>query len=204
MRFITTSLPKAEEWACLPPADDCSQTIITACRQRMKREYWRNTQFLCLNQLGLNPQVLTPTPSYCGQLSIPPWDKPHPIPTVITPVDKRMSPSQQRDLSLQTLTSIPKRTFRSSQMVPLKMKSMTAVPVWKTSAKMTSSTSGMHPRAPIVAPSRQRRLPSKKLSNGYPPLHHEHQLSSSATANHWSKPSTMLTQLTHLSTNCRL
>ena len=63
------------EWAHLPPADDRRQTLFTACRQRLKRKDWRNTQFLCLNQLGLYPQILTPTPPSCEQLFIPPWDK---------------------------------------------------------------------------------------------------------------------------------
>ena len=94
MRFWTISLLKADEWAHLPPADDRRQTLFTACRQRLKRNDGRYTQFLCLNQLGLNPQVLAPTLLSCEQLSIRPWDKPPPITTVITPVDKRMSPSQ--------------------------------------------------------------------------------------------------------------
>ena len=44
---------------------------------------------------------------YCKQLFIPPWEKPLPVLSVITPFDKRMSPSQQRDLLLQALASIP-------------------------------------------------------------------------------------------------
>ena len=78
------------------------------------------------------------------------------------------------------------------------------MPVWKSSAKMTSSTSGMLSRAPIVAPSRKRRPPSKKPTNGYPPFHHGPQLSSSATANHCFRPSGTLIRLTRLSSNCRL
>ena len=103
----TISLLKADEWAHLLPAADHRQTLFTACRQRLKKKDWLNTLFLCPNQLGLNAQVLTPTPPSCEQLSIPPWDKPPPIPTVITPVDKIMSPSKQRELSLQTFASIP-------------------------------------------------------------------------------------------------
>ena len=37
----------------------------------------------------------------------PPWDKRLHIPKVITPVNNKMSPSQQGDLSLQTIASIP-------------------------------------------------------------------------------------------------
>ena len=54
MRFQTISLLRVDEWAHLPPADGHRQTLFTACRQRLKRKYWRNTQFLCLNQLNLN------------------------------------------------------------------------------------------------------------------------------------------------------
>ena len=56
--------------------------------------------------------MLTQTSPSCEQLSIPPWGKPRPIPTVIAPVDKRMSPFQQIELSLQTLASIPKTDFQ--------------------------------------------------------------------------------------------
>ena len=107
-RFQTISPQKADEWANLPAADYRRQTLFTACKQNLKRNDWRNAQFICLNQLGLNPQVLTPTPPSYKQLSIPPWDRPPSIPTV----DKIMSPSQQRDLSLQTIASIPPANFR--------------------------------------------------------------------------------------------
>ena len=57
---------------------------------------------------------------------------------------------------------------------------------------------------PILAHSRQRRPPSRKASNGYSPFHHGQQLSWSATGNHCFSPSATVTQLTHLSSNCRL
>ena len=112
MRLQAIYLLKAYEWALLPPVDDRRQTLFTACRQRLKRTDWRNTQFLCLNQLGLNPQVMTPTPPSCEQLFITPWDKPPPIPAVFTPVDRRMSLSMQRDIALLTLASIPTADFQ--------------------------------------------------------------------------------------------
>ena len=49
---------------------------------------------------------------FCEQLYTLPWDKPPLIPTVIAPVDKRMSPSKLRDPSLQTLASIPSADFQ--------------------------------------------------------------------------------------------
>ena len=42
----TISLLRADESAHLPPADDRRQTLITACRQHLKRKDWRNTKFL--------------------------------------------------------------------------------------------------------------------------------------------------------------
>ena len=103
------------------------------------------------------------------------------------------------------LPPFPQRTSRSSQMVRFEIKSRTAVQVWYFFlAKMTSSTIGMLSPSSMVAPSSQRRPPSKKPSNGYPPFHHGTQLSSSATVNHWSRPSRTLTQLTCLSFICRL
>ena len=127
--FKTISLPIADEWAHLH--HDRRQTLFTACRQRLKRKYWRNTQFCRLNQLGRNPQVLAPTPPPPSeQLFIPPWDKPPLIQTVITPVDKRMSPSKKRELSLQTLASIPERTSKSLQMLRFEVESRSAMQVW--------------------------------------------------------------------------
>ena len=108
----TLPLLKTDEWTHLSPADYRRHTLFTACRQRLKRKHWRNTLFLCLNQLGLNPQVLAQTSPTGEQLSISPWEKHPPIPTVITPVDKGMSTSQQRELSLQTLASIPPADFQ--------------------------------------------------------------------------------------------
>ena len=61
---------KADEWAHLPPADDRRQTLLTACKQRPRRKNWHNTQFLRINQLGLNPQISTPTSPSCEQLFI--------------------------------------------------------------------------------------------------------------------------------------
>ena len=75
------------------------------------------------------------------------------------------------------------------------------VPVWYSSVKMTTFSIGMLPRAPLVALSRQRRTPTKMPSNGYPPFHHGPQVSSSATENHWFRPSATLTQLIRLSSN---
>ena len=95
MSFLAIFCLKADLWVRLPSADECRQTIFTACRQRLKRKEWRNTQFLCQNQPGLNPQVLTSAPPSCEHLSIPQWDKPPPFQTVMTPVDNRMSPFQQ-------------------------------------------------------------------------------------------------------------
>ena len=57
-----------------------SSNLFTTCRQRLKMEDWRNTQFLCLNQLGINPQVLTPTPLSCEQHPIPPIEQTFPYP----------------------------------------------------------------------------------------------------------------------------
>ena len=94
--FQTISLLKADEWANLPPADGRRQVLLTASRQHQNRKDRRNTQYLCLNQLGLCPHVLTQTPSSCEQLSFPSLDKPYPIQTVISQDDKIMSPSQQR------------------------------------------------------------------------------------------------------------
>ena len=134
-------------------------------------------QFISLNQLRLNPHVLTPTPLSREQPSIPLWDKRPPILTVITPFGKRMSPSQQRDLSLQVLTSIPPADFQ------IFTDGSVQDGIEDGGAGLTDD-----PRAPIVAPSRQRRPPSKKPPNGYPPFHHRPLLSSSAFANHWSRP----------------
>ena len=112
--------------------------------------------------------------------------------------------SSRETFHFKPLSPFPQRTSRSSQMVRFEMESSTMVPAWWSSAKMTSSTSGMLSQAPIVVHFRQRRSPSKKPSNGYPPFHHGTQLSSSATANHWFRPSATLTQLTRLSSNYRL
>ena len=62
--FQTISVLRADEWTHLPPADDHRQTLFTACSQRLKRKDWRNTQLLHLNQLDLNPQILSPTSPY--------------------------------------------------------------------------------------------------------------------------------------------
>ena len=99
-RFQTISLLKADEWAYLPPWNDHRQTLFTFCRQCQKIKDWSNTQ------LDLSPHVLPMTPHPVNSLSSP-WDKPISIPTFITPVNKIMSPSQQRDLLLQTLASTP-------------------------------------------------------------------------------------------------
>ena len=72
------------------------------------------------------------------------------------------------------------------------------------SLMITSSISGMLLQAPILAPSRQKRPPSKMPSNSRPPFNHGPPLSSSATANYCLRPSATLTQLTRLSSNCRL
>ena len=45
---------------------------------------------------NLNPKVLPLIPLSCEQLSILPWDKVPPIPTIITLADKKMLPYQQR------------------------------------------------------------------------------------------------------------
>ena len=71
------------------------------------------------------------------------------------------------------------------------------------SVRITFSMSGLLPRAPVVAPSRQRKPSSKKPSNGYPPFHHGPQLSSSATVSHWFRPLKTLTQSNCLSSNRR-
>ena len=110
-RFQTISLVKADECDHLPPADDPLKTIFTASRQRLNRKDWRNIHFICLNKLEPNHQVLTPSPPSCEQRSIPQRNKPPTIPPVITPVDSRMSQSQQRDLSPQLLASIPPAVF---------------------------------------------------------------------------------------------
>ena len=94
------------------------------------------------------------------------------------------------------------RTSRSSQMVRFEVESRTAVPILQSSIWMTSFTSGLLPRAPIVAYSRHRRSTSKKPSSGYRLFHHGPQLSSSATANNCFRPSATLTQLIRLSSNC--
>ena len=59
-RLKTISLLKGDEWSHYPPADDRRQTLVIACRQRFKRNDWRNTQFLRPSHLGLNPIALTP------------------------------------------------------------------------------------------------------------------------------------------------
>ena len=92
-RFQAIYLLSADEWAHFSPADDRRQTIFTAFRQHIWRNDWRSTQFLCLNQHGLIPQLLTQTPLSCEQLFIPSWSMPPPIPTVMTPAEKRLSPS---------------------------------------------------------------------------------------------------------------
>ena len=91
--FQAIYLLSADKWAHFPPADDRRQTIFTAFRLHLWRNDWRSIQFLCLNQHGLNPQLLTQTPLSCEQLFIPPWRMPPRIPTVMTPADKRLSPS---------------------------------------------------------------------------------------------------------------
>ena len=153
MRFQTISALKVDECACHSPADDRHQTLFSACRQRMKRNDWRNTKFICQNHHGLNPQVLTQTPHSYEQLSIASWHKLPPIQTFITPVDKRMSPSQQRDLSLQTFASIPPADFQIFTGGSFREGIEDSGPVWYSSAKITASMSDMLPRAHIVAPS---------------------------------------------------
>ena len=58
-----------------------------------------------------SPGLNSNSPS-CEQLSIPPLDKPPPIPTFIAPVDKRISPSQQRSRSLRAPAFIPPADFQ--------------------------------------------------------------------------------------------
>ena len=94
---------------------------------------WHNTQLLHLNQLNLNPKVLPPnTPKSPSVSSIPSaiGQDSH-IPTIITPADKKMSPSQQRSFGLAVQS--------------------------RSSCQDQHASAGTH--------SRQRRLPSKKLSN---------------------------------------
>ena len=100
---------------------------------------------------------------------------------------------------IKTLPPFPQRTSTSSQMVRFVMASRATVPTWLYSAKMTTSTSGILPWAPIEAPSKQRRQTSNKPSNRYPQFHHGAQLSSSATTNHCYQPSATPSQLTRLS-----
>ena len=110
------------------------------------------------------------------------------------------SASKQRELSLRTLASIPPADFQIFTDGPVGDGIENGGAGMVTSVKMTSYTSGLLPRVPIVFPSRLRRPSSKKPYNDYPPFHHGLQLSSSATVNNW--PSTALTQLTRLSPNC--
>ena len=55
--------------------------------------------------------MLAPTPPSCEQLSNP-MTYASPIPTIITPADKRMSPPKQRHLSLHTFAFIPSADFQ--------------------------------------------------------------------------------------------
>ena len=129
-----------------------------------------NTPSLCLNQFGFNTLFLTPTPTSCEQFPF--------LHGTSLPLPEQSSHHLSREchhpstFRFKPLPPFPQRTSRSSQMVRFEMETPTAVQVWYSLAKMTSSTSGMLPQAPIVAASRQRRPPSKKPSNGCPSFHH--------------------------------
>ena len=181
-RFQTISLSKADEWDHPSPAEDRRQALVTACRQRLRRNDWRITQFLCLNQLGLNHQVLTPNPPSCEQISIHQLDKSLRIPTEITPVDKKISPSQLRDSFPESRASNHPAHFQiiTDGSIRDGIEDGGAGLVVLCQGDLVHEWHA--PTAPIVAPSRQRRPPSKKPSNGYPPFHHGPQLSSSTTA----------------------
>ena len=153
-RFQAISPLIADEWAHHPPANDRRKTLFTPRRQRLNKKNWRNTQQLHLNQLHVDPRFSPPTHLMWATFH-PPWDKPLSIPTIIIQPTKKISSSQQKNLSFQTLTYIPRRTSTSSQMVRFEIESRMAVTDNSSSVKMTSFTSGTLQRAPVLAPSRK-------------------------------------------------
>ena len=70
-RFQAIFLVEANERAHHPEADDRRQTLVTTCRQRLKRKNWRNTQLLYARQVKLSLQALSLTPSSSELRSIP-------------------------------------------------------------------------------------------------------------------------------------
>ena len=161
-------------------------------------------QFLCLNQVGLNANVLIPTPTHVSSLSFL-----HGTSLFLSQESSnhlwRDSHQPSRQISrFKPLPPFHQRNSNSLQLFRFEMESRTAVPVWYYSAKTTLSTSLVLPRTPIVFPSRRRRPTPRNPSNGYPPFHHGPHILSSAIANHCFIPSAILTQLTRLSSNCRL
>ena len=184
--FQTISLLKADEWANLPPSDHRRQTPFTACRQRLKRKDWRNTQLLCLNQPGLYPQILPLTPS--------------PVSSLPSPMDKP-PPSQQ---SSHQLTRGCQHPSRETLHIFINGSVQGGSEDGDAGLVVLSQDDLVHKWHAPQPRSRQRRQPSKKPSNGHPPFNYGPQLSSSVTANHWVRPSATLTQLTRLSSNCRL
>ena len=130
MHFQTISLLRAEEWAHLPSADDHRQTLFTPCRQRRKRIDWRNTQFLHLNQLGLNPQVLTQTSSSCEQISIPQGTILSTSQQSSHQLTRECHHPSRETFRFKPLPPSPQQTSKSLQMVRFKVESRTAMPVW--------------------------------------------------------------------------
>ena len=120
-----------------------------------------------------------------------PWDKPPPIPTVITPSDKRMSPSQQqRDLSLQTHAHIRSAVFHIF-----------------TDGLVQGGIEDGGARLVVLSqddPLHEWHAPVGTCSSSFQAFHHGPQQSSSVTANHWFKLSATLNQLICLSFNYRL
>ena len=90
--FQTISLLRADEWAHLPR----SSSSPSHCMQTAPEE-----ERLAQHSISLSESTWSQSPGHnsnspsCEQFSIPSLDKPLPIPTVITPVDKRMQQSQQ-------------------------------------------------------------------------------------------------------------
>ena len=85
---------KTDVSAYLPSADDGHQTHLTPRGKHLKRKHRCNTQLACLNQF--NSEVLPPTTLSCEQFSM---GQASPKPTIITPANKKMSPSQQRSFA---------------------------------------------------------------------------------------------------------